>query len=111
MKFIGKWNELENIILSEVTQSQKNTLGMHSLKWILAQKLELPKMQSIDHRKLKKDVEHFFRCFSAIWHSSAVNSLFSSEPHFSIGLFGSLESNFLSSLYILDIIPLSDVGL
>jgi len=30
MKFIGKWNELENIILSEVTQSQKNTLGKHS---------------------------------------------------------------------------------
>jgi len=31
MKFIGKWNELENIILSEVTQSQKNILDMHSL--------------------------------------------------------------------------------
>jgi len=31
MKFIGKWRELENIILSEVTQSQKNTHGMHSL--------------------------------------------------------------------------------
>jgi len=31
MKFIGKWNVLENIILSEVTQSQKNTLGMLSL--------------------------------------------------------------------------------
>jgi len=30
MKFIGKWNELENIFLSEVTQSQ-NTHGMHSL--------------------------------------------------------------------------------
>ena len=28
-----------------------------------------------------------------------------------IGLFGSLESNFLSSLYILDINPLLDVGL
>jgi hypothetical protein len=27
-----------------------------------------------------------------------------------IGLFGSLESNFLSSLYILDTSPLSDVG-
>ena len=26
MKYIGKWMELENIILSEVTQSQKNTL-------------------------------------------------------------------------------------
>jgi hypothetical protein len=25
MKFLGKWMELENIILSEVTQSQKNT--------------------------------------------------------------------------------------
>jgi hypothetical protein len=29
-----------------------------------------------------KDVEHFFRCCSAIWYSSGENSLFSSEPHF-----------------------------
>jgi len=31
MKFLGKWMELENIILSEVTHSQKNTHGMNSL--------------------------------------------------------------------------------
>ena len=31
MKFLGKWVDLENIILSEVTQSQKNAYGMHSL--------------------------------------------------------------------------------
>jgi hypothetical protein len=31
MKFLGKWIDLEDIILSEVTQSQKNTHGMHSL--------------------------------------------------------------------------------
>jgi hypothetical protein len=31
MKFLGKWMELENIALSEVTQSQKNTHGMHSM--------------------------------------------------------------------------------
>ena len=31
IKFLGKWMELENIILSEVTQLQKNTHGMHSL--------------------------------------------------------------------------------
>ena len=31
MKFLGKWLLLENIILSEVTQSQKNTNGMQSL--------------------------------------------------------------------------------
>jgi hypothetical protein len=30
-KFTGEWMELENIILSEVTQSQKNAYGMHSL--------------------------------------------------------------------------------
>jgi hypothetical protein len=30
IKFAGKWMELENI-LSEVTQSQKNTHAMHSL--------------------------------------------------------------------------------
>ena len=31
MKFLGKWLELESVILSEVTHSQKNTHGMHSL--------------------------------------------------------------------------------
>jgi len=31
MKFLHKWMELEKIILSEVTQSQKSTHGMHSL--------------------------------------------------------------------------------
>jgi hypothetical protein len=31
MKLLGKWMKLENIILSEVNQSQKNTHGMHSL--------------------------------------------------------------------------------
>jgi hypothetical protein len=32
MKFLGKWMDLEDIILSEVTQSQMNTHDMHSLK-------------------------------------------------------------------------------
>jgi hypothetical protein len=31
MKFLDKWMDLEAIILSEVTQSQKNTHYMHSL--------------------------------------------------------------------------------
>ena len=31
MKFSGKWMKLENIILSEVTQTQKNIHGMYSL--------------------------------------------------------------------------------
>ena len=31
MKFLDKWMELENIILTEVTQSQKITHDMHSL--------------------------------------------------------------------------------
>jgi hypothetical protein len=37
--------------------------------------------------------------------------LFSAVLHFLIRLCGVLVSNFLSSLYILDICPLSDVGL
>ena len=51
---------------------------------------------------ITKDAEHFFRCFRAICVSSVENSLFSSVPHFLIGLFDSLETNFLSSLYTLD---------
>jgi hypothetical protein len=31
MKFLGKWMYLEDIILSEVTQSQKKSLEIHSL--------------------------------------------------------------------------------
>ena len=31
IKFLGKWMELENIMLSEVTQSQKNTHDKHLL--------------------------------------------------------------------------------
>jgi hypothetical protein len=31
MKFLGKWMDLEDIILSDVTQSQKNSHDMYSL--------------------------------------------------------------------------------
>ena len=60
---------------------------------------------------MTKDVEHFFKYISAIQDSSVENFLFSSVPYSLIGLFGSLECKFLSSLYILDISPLSDVKL
>jgi hypothetical protein len=31
IKFLGKWMDLEDIILREATQSQKKSLDMHSL--------------------------------------------------------------------------------
>ena len=31
LNFVGKWMELENIILSEVTQTQKDSYHMYSL--------------------------------------------------------------------------------
>ena len=31
LKFAGKWMDIENIILSEVTQTQKDKYPMHSL--------------------------------------------------------------------------------
>jgi hypothetical protein len=55
MKFLGKWMELEHIILREATQSQ--TWYALIDKWIVAQKLGIPKIQLIDHMKLKKKEE------------------------------------------------------
>ena len=55
MKFLDKWMHLEDIILSEVTQSQKNLHGMHSLiSGYQFQKLRIPKIQFLNHMKLKK---------------------------------------------------------
>ena len=46
MKFLGKWMELGNIILSEVTQSKKeHTWYALTDMWILTQKLGIPKIQ------------------------------------------------------------------
>jgi hypothetical protein len=57
MKFLGKWMDLEGIILSEVTQPQKNSHDMYADKWILARNLEYPryKIQFAKHMKLKKN--------------------------------------------------------
>jgi hypothetical protein len=45
MKFLGKWMDLEGIILSEVTQSTKElTKYVLTDKWVLAQKLRIPKI-------------------------------------------------------------------
>jgi hypothetical protein len=47
MKFLFKWMNLEYIILSEATQSQKKNHICYALtdNWILVQKLRIPKIQ------------------------------------------------------------------
>ena len=60
---------------------------------------------------ISKDFEHFFWSFSAFHSCSIVNSLFRYLPHFLIGLFGFLVVTFLYLLYIVDISPLSSVGI
>jgi hypothetical protein len=58
---------------------------------------------------ITKDVEQFFRCFSAIPDSSVVKFLVL-YLIFWLGFLVFLEVSFLSSLYILDISPLLDMG-
>jgi hypothetical protein len=58
MKFLDKWIDLECIILSEVTQSQKNSHGMYSLRsGCYPRNLEYPryKIQFAKYMKLKKN--------------------------------------------------------
>jgi hypothetical protein len=55
MKFLSKWMYLENIILSEVTQSQKNSLDMHSLiSGYWPRKLEYPRYNLQNTRKSRR---------------------------------------------------------
>jgi hypothetical protein len=56
--------ELENSILSDVTQSQKEHTW-HALtdKWILSQRLRIPKTQFTDHINLKKKEDQNLQSF------------------------------------------------
>ena len=55
MKFLGKWVELENIILCEVTHSQRNTHGMYSLiNGYYPRSSEYPRYNSQKLKKKKK---------------------------------------------------------
>jgi hypothetical protein len=55
MKFLGKWMYLEDIIPSEVTQSQKNSLDMHSLiSGYLPRNLEYPRYNLQNTRKSRR---------------------------------------------------------
>ena len=60
---------------------------------------------------MTKDVEHFLKYLSAILGTFVKSSLFRYVLITFLGLFVHLMSNFLTALYILEIRPLSDVGL
>ena len=82
--------DFQSVCTSLQTQQQWRSvpLSPHSCQHLLS-----PKFLMIN------DVEHFLRCFSAIRYSSVENTLLSSVLHS------------LMVLFVLDISPLSDIGL
>lgn len=53
MKFAYQWTELQNVILSEVTQIQEETWNVITYKWtILAIKYRITMLQSPDPKKV-----------------------------------------------------------
>jgi hypothetical protein len=57
MKFLGKWMDLEGIILWGNPITKNLTWYALTDKWILAQKLRIPKIQFAKHMKLKRKEE------------------------------------------------------
>jgi hypothetical protein len=56
MKFLGEWMDLEEVILSEVTQfTEEHTWYALTDKCVLAQKLRIPKIQFAKHKKIRKN--------------------------------------------------------
>ena len=53
MKFLDKWMDLENIIECGKPITKEHTWYALADKWILIQKLRIPKIQLTDHMKLK----------------------------------------------------------
>jgi hypothetical protein len=55
LKSLGKWMDLEDIILSEVTQSQKKSLDMHSrISGYYPRNLEYPRYNFQNTRKSRR---------------------------------------------------------
>jgi hypothetical protein len=62
MKFLGKWMYLEDIILSEITQSQMKSLDMHSLlSGYLLRNLEYPRYNFQNTRKSRRKTNAWIR--------------------------------------------------
>jgi hypothetical protein len=68
MKFLGKWMHLDDIILSEVTQSQKNTYEMHSLiSGYLPRNLDYPRYSLQNTRNPRRKTNEWILCSVLEW--------------------------------------------
>ena len=96
IKFSDKWMTLEDIVFSEVNKSQKEfTWYELTDKWILAQKLTIPKIQFARHMKFRKkedqsvDTLIFLRRWNKIHMGGVTETYFGSDtiqilPHLRI---------------------------
>jgi hypothetical protein len=80
MSFAGKWMDLKIVILSGVTQTQKDMHGMHGMYSLISVLSRIPKIQFTELRKVNKLKGQSEDASDPVWREKKAITIGGAEP-------------------------------